>query len=39
MSQNVSSGALLVVLGLWLLLNTLVGDLPGRIVSYSPVAS
>lgn len=31
----IASGVLLVLLGLWLLLQTLVGGLPGRIVSWS----
>lgn len=31
----VASGVLLVVIGLWLLMQTLVGDLPRRILSWS----
>lgn len=34
----VASGAVLVLLGVWLLLQTLVGDLPGRILSYAGVS-
>lgn len=32
-----AAGVLLVVLGFWLLMQTLVGDLPGRIVSWAGV--
>lgn len=35
MNGNLASGALLVVVGLWLLFQTLGGDLPERIVSWS----
>lgn len=31
---QVSSAVLLVVIGLWLLLQTIVGDLPGRLLSW-----
>lgn len=34
MNGNVAGGMLLVIAGVWLLLQTLVGDLPGRIVSW-----
>lgn len=34
MSGHVAGGLLLVIAGLWLLFQTLVGDLPGRIVSW-----
>lgn len=32
--ENVAGGLLLVIAGAWLLFQTLVGDLPGRIVSW-----
>jgi hypothetical protein len=31
----IASGVLLVILGVWLLLQTLVGGLPGRIMSWA----
>jgi hypothetical protein len=31
----IASGLLLVVFGVWLLLQTMVGNLPGRIVSWA----
>jgi len=31
----IASGLLLLILGVWLLLQTLVGDLPGRIQSWA----
>lgn len=33
MSGNVASGVLLVIIGIWVMLQTLAGDLPGRILS------
>lgn len=32
----IASGVLLIVLGVWLVLQALVGDLPGRILSWRP---
>ncbi len=31
----IASGVLLIVAGLWLLLQTMVGDLPGRLLSWA----
>lgn len=33
--MNVASGVLLIIVGVWLLLQTLVGDLPGKITSWA----
>lgn len=35
-NASLASAILLVIAGVWLLLQTLVGDLPGRIVSWKP---
>ncbi len=35
----ITSGILLGLFGIWLLLQTLVGDLPCRILSFAPVGS
>lgn len=32
----IASGILLGVFGLWLLFQTLIGDLPGRLMSFAP---
>lgn len=38
MNGNVASGTLLVLVGVWLLLQTLAGDLPRRLLSLAGVA-
>ncbi len=38
MNRPVATGVFLLVVGLWLLLQTLVGDLPGRILSWGKAA-
>lgn len=38
MNRPVASGIFLLLVGTWLLLQTLVGDLPGRIISWGKAA-